>query len=249
MSYDANLLGIGSSPYQGDVGYVGIRVPSIPTVDQAHRYFFRLLGIQVMNNRVLIVRGLRQLLTIGAIVKVPDSNCVGVDVELEVTSPAWHFMDGNVSWHLRWENDFQSRLSVFDPNQLPGTSPCMSGLDPALMYNPPLTPYVPIGAGVPPGVSVDALGTWHDMRFPWDETHWELSIPLKGPGTLVFYASVHQTNSATRCPILIPAPAIGGLGALRPEDQFVAAYEQSGQNVTYSRIGGALTVELFPCCA
>lgn len=250
QSFDRDILGIGSSPYQGDVGYLGVRVPNPPTVDQSHRYLIRLLGIQVANNRVMAVRGFRQLVTIGGVPPSRTPDCLGVPLELAVTSPFWHFVDGNISWHLRWENDFQTRLRVFDANQQPGTSPSMDGLDPVLLYTPttppfPASPYVPPGAGIPPGVSVDALGTWHDIRNPWDHPDWELDIPLRGPGTLVMYASVHQTNPDTRCPIFIPTR---GFDALSPEDQFVATLENDDIDVSYQRVAGALTVELFPCC-
>jgi hypothetical protein len=249
QSFDRDLLGVGSSPYLGDAGYLGIRVPQVPTIDQQHRYLFRLVAIQVANNRALIVKGLRQYLSIGAFGEA-GTDCVPVLSELEVTSPAWHFADGNVSWHLRYENDTQSRLHVIDPAQQPGTSPSLEGTDPVLLYTPtsppfPASPYVPPGAGIPPPFAVDALGTWHDLRFPWDETHWEMSIPLRGPGTLVFYASVHQTDPEERCPIFVPT---AGIDVLSPEDQFVAAFEADEIDVMYQRVAGALTVELFPCC-
>lgn len=245
QSFDRDLLGVGSSPYLGDAGYLGIRVPDPPTVDQSHRYLFRLLAISVANNRALSVKGLRQLVTIGAVPSQRQPGCPGVPVELAVTSPFWHFVDGNVSWHLRWENEIQARLHAIDPAQQPGTSPSLEGTDSVLLYAPPFPPYTPPGAGIPPGFAVDALGTWHDLRFPWDETHWGLDIPLRGPGTLVFYASVHQTNPETRCPINPPS---SGLDVLSPEDQFVAAFEADDVDVTYFRVAGALTVEIFPCC-
>lgn len=249
QAFDRDMLGVGSSPYFGDAGNVGLRVPNTPTVDQRHRYLFRLLGIQVANNRALLVRGLRQMLTIGGYPATGGRAPVGSatpPVELEVTSPGWHFVDGNVSWHLRVENDFQTRLHVVDSAQQPGTSPSLEGLDPALIYTAPITgAYNPPGAGIPPGRDVGELGTFHDVRFPWGQTDWELSIPLiRGPGTVVFYASVHQTNPATRPATYSPA---GGFG-LRPEDQFVATLERDAIGAFYQRVAGALTVELFPCC-
>jgi len=250
-AWDPDFLGIGSSPYEGDVGYTGIRVPAQPTVDQAHRYLYRLVGIEIPGGRMIVVRGVRQYVSLRTPGIAPPAG-VQVPLEFDVESPFWHFIDGNVSWHLRWEANLQTRLNVFDRNQLPGTSPSLAGLDSALLYVPPLFPpvhfgpdYVPPGAGIPPGKNVFQLGTWHDLRYPWTNTDWDMSLPIHGPGRLVFYASVHQTNSATRPAIAVP-PA--GIGVLRPEDQFVSAFESAETPVFYGRVAGALSVELFPCC-
>jgi len=130
---------------------------------------------------------------------------------------------------------------------LAGASPSTAGLDSALLYVPPLLAptYTPPGAGIPPGKSVFQLGTWHDLRYPWHDTHWDMSLPVHGPGRLVLYASVHQTDSDTRPRITIPT---AGIEVLRPEDQFVSAFESQDVTVFYGRVAGALTVELFPCC-
>lgn len=242
QSFDADMLGVGSSPWRGDVASLGLVVPTVATPDQTRRYLFRLLAAEIPNGKAMIIRGIRQLATIRAFGRAAV-DCVAVPFELEVTSPGWHFFDGNISWHLRWEPNLYSPESVFDPaGPPPALSPSMSGTDSALLYIPPSLPYFPPGAGIPPGADVEFLGTWRDMRFPWTSTDWTLAIPLVGPGILRYYASVHQTNAATRCPL-------GPIGATvgRPEDRFVAAFQADGQ-VIYGRVAGALSLELFPWC-
>jgi hypothetical protein len=240
-SFDPDLLGVGSSPWQGDASSIGIRVPTGPTRFQTERYWFRLLQVQIDKRRAIIIRGIWQYATIRASAQSSTPPCHGVPVELEVTSPGWHFQDANISWHLRLENHKFTPESIYDANQPNGASPSVSGQDAALLYVPPFLPYRPPGAGLPPGAAVDFLGTWRDLRYQ-DPSSNELAIAVLGPGRLTFYASVHQTNPIERCPIIVP-PGVG-----RPEDQFVAAYEALGVPVTYGRVAGGLAVELFPCC-
>lgn len=246
-SFDEDLLGVGSTPWPGDTSALGLRVPQLPTVDQSHRYLFRLCGIDIGINKAMRILGIWQY---ASLVANPPSRaplpCQPIPLELEITSRNWKFIDGNISWHLRWEPNQYSEESVFDAAQLPGTSPTMNGLDSALLYLPPALPYTPPGAGIPPGTDVDYLGTWREMRYQDTQSH-ELSIPVFGPGRIVFYASVHQTDPDTRCPIY-PVP----IGIGRPEDQWLAFWESEAEDesvdVWYGRVAGGLAVEIFPCC-
>lgn len=243
QSFDPDLLGIGSTPWLGDSSALGVRVPDNATRSQAERYLIRLLQVEIDKKRAIVIRGIWQYATIRTVPQSRSTECGPVPVELEITSPGWHFQDGNISWHLRYEPHRFSPESVNDPAQPDGASPSMSGQDAALLYVPPFLPYTPPGAGIPPGADVDLLGTWRDMRY-LDPTARELSIPVLGPGRVTFYASVHQTNAVTRCGLNIPA----GVG--RPEDQFVSAFEEldTPLPVVYGRVAGGLAVELFPCC-
>lgn len=255
-SSDSDFDGIGSSPVLGDISETGIRVPAAFTVDQRHRYLFRLCGAEIPAGKMLIVRGLRQLVTLRA-----EYNITGEAVpapplgtfafEREVTSPLWHFVDGNVSFHLKYTTQIQSVRSTFDPLQLPGTSPNMFGVDTSFMYTPNplgpfLGPYNPPGAGIPPGRDVDFLGTLRDLRYPWDNTDWSLSVPCYGPGVVTLWASVHQTNPATRIapPQQVPpAPWTDPIAdAYRPEDLFLIQHP----TCKYGRVGGALLLDLYP---
>jgi len=255
-SVDSDYQGIGASPVPGDYSTTGVRVPAAPTIDQNHRYLIRLCGAEIPGGAGLVVRGIRQAVTLRAeYARLSEQGLpAGTFVfEKEVTSPWWHFMDGNVSFHLKWTQQVQSRRSVYDPRQLPGASPSTWGVDSALIYTPnPLGlfvgPYVPPGAGVPPGRDVDWLGTLRELRYPWDNTDWDLSVPVIGPGVVTLWASVYQTNTATRIPppqLTPPAPFTDPLQcALRPEDQFLIQHP----TCKYGRVAGALLLELFPCC-
>lgn len=255
-SVDSDLQGIGATPYPGDFSSTGVRVPAAATIDQSHRYLIRLCGAEVPAGKAMIVRGIRQAVTIREdYVKLSE---VGIPVgtfvfEREVVSPWWRFMDGNVSFHLKWMQEVQSVRNVFDPLQLPGTSPSMFGVDSALLYTPnPLGPfigpYVPPGAGIPPGRDVDFLGTIRELRYPWSNTDWDLNVPVVGPGVVVLWASVYQTNPTTRIAmpqLTPPAPFTDPVTCgLRPEDQFLLQHPQA----IYGRVAGALLLDLFPCC-
>jgi hypothetical protein len=245
---DPDLLGVGSSPYLGDYSYTGVRVPRTPTVDQSHRYLFRLCGIEIPSGSEIVIHGLRQLVTLRSEYASGDLTYA---LEFEQVSPFWHFIDGDVSWHLRHHTNIFAAQS--DAAQLPSTSPGLrGGFDTSLLYTPPLAPtYVPPSAGIPPGIDVDgSLGTFRDIRFEWDLADWTLSTTVSGPGYVVFYASVHQTDPATR--VQVPTTIVD-VGALRPEDRFLLATraapnpdEEAIETAIYGRVAGAMTVELFP---
>lgn len=235
-SYDEDLLMIGSSPWQGDVGYTGVSVPSGATTSLTNRYLFRLCGVQIPLDHTLYVVGIRQLVTLRALL---ESGSAHYPSELEVTSTLWRFIDGNVSYHLRWHPSLQDARKS-DPNQAPGTDPDMRGLDTALLYSPPPAAfYSAPGSGIPPGRDVFGLGTWHDLRFPWSNTSWDMRLPVNGPGVLVLYASVRQTDPNTR-PVLPPPD---DLRVIRPEEAFLLEYPTTA---VYGRVAGALAVELQP---
>lgn len=232
-SYDEDMLMIGSSPWLGDVGGTGVAVPSGATTSISNRYLFRLCGVQIPDRSSLHVVGIRQLVTLRALI---ESGSASYPAEREVTSPLWRFADGNVSFHLRWHQALQdARKYGVAPL---GTDPNMRGLDTSLLFDPSGPFYTAPGNGVPPGRDVWGLGTWRDMRFPWKSTSWDMRIPVRGPGVLVLYASVRQTDPTTR-PVLPPPD---DLDAIRPEDRFLLEYPTA----VYGRIAGALAVELIP---
>lgn len=233
-AFDENLLMIGSSPWLGDVGNTGVAVPSGATDELSNRYLFRLCGIEVPDRHSLHVVGVRQLAVLQALI---ESGSASFPSQLEVTSPLWSFADGNVSFHLRFHQNLQDARK-YDAVQAPGTDPGMRGLDTALLYDPAGPFYTAPGAGIPPGKDVAWLGTWRDQRFPWANTSWDMRIPVYGPGALVLYASVRQTDPYTR-PVMPPPD---DLGAVRPEDRFLLEYPTA----VYGRIAGALAVELLP---
>lgn len=234
---DADSFGVGTSPYLGDTGQTGVAVPSVPTEDPTKRYLIRLAGVDVPSTRAIRLVSLRQMIELRSETEEEDET-ISV-AKIQQVSPFWHFTDGNVSWHLRWETNRYARRRS-SASQQPGTSPEFFGLGAALIYQVNLADsYTPLNAGIPPGAGVDSLGTWHDIRFPWHNSQPQISSVLYGPGRLVFYASVKQTRPDTRPAIPSVDPSV-----LSPEDRFVLAFP----NAQYGRVGGAITVELFPEC-
>lgn len=235
---DEDFLAVGSTPWPGDYAGTALTVPSAPTTNQFDRYLFRLAAVEIPSGASIVVRGLRMAVELVA----PYTTDAGTfPLYLEQESPFWHFSDGNVSWHLRHQQNLFR--NVFDPAQAPGTSPTLRGTQPARLYQlggPAASP----GSGIPPGVDVEGLGTMRDLRYPWKNTDWTLEVPVGGPGIVALYCSVKQTNPETRP----QTPVVAG-DSLRREDRFVLQTRQAGVEVArYGRVAGALLVEMFPCC-
>lgn len=237
VTSDDDLNGIGGHPAVGDLGSTGIRVPLAPTTSPSTRYLARLCGIEIPSGYAIIVQGLRQAATIRT---QTTENGIPLVLEREIDSPLWRFLDGNISWHLRHEENLYSR-HVSDPAQTPGTDPTMLGLAPALLYVPPLVPYVPPNGGLPPGGAINGLGSWRDIRFPWTSTDWGMSEIVRGPGRVVMYASVRQTN-----PSALVRPLYPDVEGMRPEDRFVSNFQLTA---VYGRVAGSIIFNIMPCCA
>lgn len=237
------LTGVGGSPHVGDIGAPGVVVPEAATAGQDDRYLIRLCGVEIPSGYGVVIRGLRQAITLKACAIISDAteteSATNRVFELDQTSPFWTFPDGNVSWHLMHMTGLNSPRG-FDPAQPPGQTPQLRGtaMDSALVYSPAALPlYTPLGAGLPPGVPVANLGTFRDLRYFWNQVNWTLSIPVWGPGQLLFFASVKQTDPATRG--AYPAAP----NSIRAEDQFARDFSDA----VYGRVAGALAVEMFPC--
>lgn len=228
-AFDPDLTGIGSTPWSGDQASTGLQVPVAPTTGPTNRYLFRLCGVEIPIGYAITIRLLRQAATIR---QTDILNGEPRIIEQDITSPFWHFQDGNISWHLRLQKQ-QFAPKGFDAAQIAGTSPEMRALDSALLYRPPLVPYSALGSGQPPGTSVGDMGTFRDIRFPWQNNSLSLSTLVKGPGAVVFYASVFQTNPDIR-PLY---PAVLGM---RPEDQFLGNFPRA----VYGRVAGAMVFEI-----
>jgi hypothetical protein len=253
-SLDADLTGIGGSPYRGDLGATGVVIPSEATTGQDNRYLARLAVVTIPSGSAVVIRGLMQVATIRAL--VPTSVDISgeavagptIPFEREVVSPFWKFPNGNISWHLRWKQT-KAAADVHDPAQVAGTSPKIDGMDAALLYSQ-LVPYVTLRGGIPPGRAVGDLGTFRDMRWPWGNTDWGLNHLIMGPGQVALYASVFQPDRS----IWTVENSDGTEGTItltsnegmRPEDQFLANFGPA--NVFYGRVAGAIIYEPFPCC-
>lgn len=234
---DDDLLGIGGTPWSGDFSGTGLLVPTAATNGGPRdRYLLRLCGVEIPPGAAISIKGIKQLATIRhteIINEVPIVN------EREVVSPNWRFLDGNISWHLRLQPQ-QFAPERIDPAQLAGESPSMRQLDTSLLYlvSPAAGDYVPPNGAEPPGTGITDLGTWRDMRFPWDnDAEWNMDLYITGPGAVVFYASVLQTDPNGRPPY----PDATGM---RPEDQFVSNFPTA----VYGHVAGAMIFEMMPCC-
>lgn len=231
---DPDGTGVGTSPYLGDIGSPGIRVPTAPTTTQTNRYLFRLCGVEIPPRRAISIRGLRQAATIRHVETV---NGVPLILERPVVTPFWRFLDGNISWHLRLQQQqFAPKANV--AFQIPGTDPTMRNLDSALLYTAPApVPYTALNAGRPPGTAIQDMGTFHDIRYPWDDDNWTMDMYIRGPGAVVFYASVHQTDPVGR-------PLYPSVSGMTPEDLFLSNF----RDARYGRVAGGMIFELLPCC-
>ncbi len=243
VGFDPDLAGIGSTACCGDQSMTGVAVPAAPTTECLNRYLIRLAAAVVPRDFGLAVVGLRQAVLLRA--EVPNEDGSISPFELEVTSPFWRFPDGNVTFHLAWKQD-QCGPLICDPDQQPATSPDVDCLDSGLLYVPPFIdgagfPYVALNGGIAPGDGVVDLSAMRDLRYPWQHPDWTLSELQIGPGVVVLYASVWQTDPAKRpaCNLTDAQVAV-----LRPEDQFVCRFPQA----RYGRVAGSIVYELFPCC-
>jgi hypothetical protein len=239
---DLAYTGIGSSPMAGDINGAGIVIPDTRTPNRSRRYLMRLCGVNVNEGARVIVRSIRQLLTIGAVTESNQPG-VGYPYELAVTSPVWRFVDGNVSWHLRKVNP---KVPEAGPRQFNDVAPLVTPYS-ASQYGISSTiltrdgaggAYVPLNGADAYGDPVAGLGTFYDMRYPWPNSTEpaDLGIEVSGACDLVIFASVYQTDPTTR---IVPAVA-PNLLTIGPEDRFLAAFP----NARYHRIGAEMVVDI-----
>ncbi len=263
FGFDPVLCGLGSDPY-GSLAGPRLRVPTLPTSAQGTRYLFQLCTMPLPRWPVRLV-GVRQWLELGL------NTTVGGGLPYILTklvgragagNPFWRFSDANVSWHVRLVRQIP-QIPYAGQNVLTCDSFVWrwSGT-PALVFESAtfaaanlngrghpdnyvaLTGYVPPYGGAPLGEPVSNLGNFSDVRFPGDDpTRCAIDpIELEGPGYLVFYASLWQTNPGggeiAGRPVLT-VPGSFPVDPELPEDGFVADWPKA----VYWGIGGALVVE------
>jgi hypothetical protein len=257
VGIDEALQGISSDPFGSAYSSsVGLRVPafvppkSTPPLPP-NRYLFLLASRGVGEREKMIVRGWRQYVTIG--ISVPaDVSVPSRPVELEVSTPGFRFPDGNISWHLVREPP-QGDL----PLQRPGTDLAnfsfVDSSGPALLYQTAvfsaatgfymlnLTAYTPPLNRQSTWEPIAGLGNVHDLRTQWRDAHaWDsLHAVVEGPCRVSLYASVLQTNPATRPQPTLPA----GFFAPPPEESFIAEMQGEEDGVKYWRVAGAIICE------
>ena len=275
---DDGLLGFSGSPWlqnaypQGP----GLRIPTIFPLFAADdgpstrpRFLF-CLATRVLRNRT-ILRGIRQGLTIG----VDANHNLGGGasdlperpIELDVTTPSFRFVDGNVSWHLVIEKNARLTNSGNNGNPRPLTNASnwiyLHADGPAMLYQSFTNSVVAPGTGAPiiytrgltayrpPDLTVnwsalDAdLLSFYDIRYPWKNASTpavNLDIEIAAHGRVSLYASVLQTNPNKRTSTTIAATGNP------PEEAFIAAYTAAVGDIgtdgpTYWRVFGSLIFE------
>jgi hypothetical protein len=268
---DEALQGVTSDPFASSANstYTGLRIPAAFSGDgptSQPRYLFNLASLTFTGGVKLL--GIRQLLTLG--VDANEGTPPEWPTEMWVKTPTFRFVDGNVCWMLVREMNpqrTQSKPITDTQNWVKGQSdsPAMlyqtftnTNVTPSgapVQYSQGLTAYSP-----PPfqGLAqqfegVAGLGNFHDLRFPWDSARaWEAfgpdGVDLEGNGRLTLYASVQQTNPATRnAPTLLPTSLSSNAC---PEECFIKDFTTTVASVqlgpNYWRIGGSLLVEVNP---
>lgn len=238
---DASLQLVFSDP-SGALTQLGIAIPKAVPTDSAtaweNRYLIQLVSVSFAEGERARLVGMRQRLLIGQLL----GSTPAVPVYTDVKTPDWHFTDGNVSWHLR-------RLSLEDtfvPNVNNAAEQMFrtSG-GPALLFEQdPVTGYTPPNGGKPPGNAViPEFGTFHDLRFPWqDDEAWDsLDVEIEGPCRIVLYVSVRQSDPVTRPSLNLNQEGLStdAINVILPEERFI----QSFTNAIYTRVAGSLIFE------
>lgn len=250
VGIDEALQGLSTDPFGSAFPTtVGLRIPAFIN-SPSTRYLFLLATRQVANKEVVRVRGIRQYLTIGASaaasVSIPTR-----PVEFEVVTPSFRFPDGNVSWHLvreppqlvdlqRPNTDLPSfAFADADQSALLYQSYVQSAATGFYMLN--LTAYMPPLGRLSTWEPIANLGNFHDIRFEWRGDHaWgALDEYVAGPCRVSFYASVLQTNPATRPLAVFVNPLPPG----PPEELFINSMSTESFSVSYWRVAGSLIFE------
>lgn len=250
---DDALQGRGGSPYKGK-NWIGLRVPA-HIVDDETRYLFMLASFSISYGQNARIVGFRQGWSLGLKQTLPGDAVRYV--EQMVSDPWFKLPDGNISWHLRQmaiDHPKASGLSRGANVIPPIANLAFKQSDtPALLYQSAtvasgfytdLTDYVPPNLGRPWGEALAPnLHTFYDLKTEWRDSHaWSaLDIPVTGPAKVQLFASVLQTDPATRTAIDLPvAPDPILEGGLSPEEQFLINFPDA----IIWRVAGALAVEL-----
>lgn len=243
---DARTM-VGSSAFQNDPSSTGLTIPKTPSALN-NPFLFQLCGITITSYEAIRIRGLRTYVDIRGIANQLDQggNIIGTyPLVMPVTSPLWSFTDGFASYHLRFNrgpNQTQGGRSFGRPNITNNIGSTGS----ALIYQGAVPNPYTIGRMV--GDPIGSLGTVRDQRFAWNaqSAMEDVDYVVEGPGTLVLYAAVKQTNPATRSQLQLP-PGFD-LGSLGPEDRAVYSWSQLPNLVApglqYGRIMGSIVGEL-----
>lgn len=260
QGFDPAVAGVGGDG-TGVQNVVGLRVPTLATSTPANRYLFVCAAKRLARKECVRVVGVRPLVEIG----VDTNNGVPpiYAVTKQVTTPDWHFADtGPVCFSLRVHRFMPSwkPSNVLDTDSF---AQSWTGGSPGLVYQTATFPaknldihghpddYVALSSYTPPwsgmalGQPLAGFGDMREVRPYSDQTKQSLDpVTARGPGWLILWASVQQTNPEPRPTITLPTamPLNPGI----PEEGFVSTFPFTAgvcPGAVYWRVGGALVIE------
>ena len=260
---DEALQGLTSDPVGLNLPQAtGLRIPPVlpgyTTPLAQPRYLFCLATRTIASGKTRLM-DVRQYVTLG--VDANSGTPPERPVEMPVVTPSFHFPDGNISWHVVTERLGQ-RSTVMQKTDAAGWQ-YLSTDGSAMLYksfvNSSVTPtgapnfyfqgltqYTPPELGQS-WLDVNGLLTMHEIRFPWYGRQWgSVDSIIEGTARISLYASVLQTNPATRTPLVPPSPWLSSSST--PEEAFVVDWTVTSevaptQGPIYWRIAGSLVFE------
>jgi hypothetical protein len=257
IGLDSMSQGVSTNPFGGLPNCAGLRVPMLAS---PNRYLF-LLSTHRVQYPGCLVHKLRQLATL---ICYFTSAGVTSFIEVDLTSVFFQFPDGNISWHLVLEPD--TTIIQRSPLEAPSFAYYISDT-PALLfdtgtwaagffdvltgaplfYDQGMLTYAPPTDVPNRWLPVPGYGDRSDIFCPWRSdtpVAVQVPVPMDSNYRISLYASVLQTNPATR-----PIPS--GAGANQgPDWGFIDQFPAGGgeespavSGVVYGRVGGAMLVE------
>ena len=265
---DEYTQGILSDP-SGSVNGMALRVPGLSTVASAKeaelssavfdRYLFALCSVQIGHARRRLV-GLGQYATIGYLItKDVEDQSKSRSIECQVITPSFRFDSGNLSWHLTVHSEINRPIGALNADSFSYLFAPMSLVYQAATFNAAnlnvygrpdyyttLTSYTPPNNGFPYGSAlIPALGTFYDIRFPWNygDCLGNMDFEVEGPCTVTFWCSVCQRDTSNEIRATSPNddPLETGWGG--PEETFL----QNFPDAIYWRVGGRMIWEDAEC--
>lgn len=263
--WDPAFQGFASGP-DGRALFHGLRIPLATTVSllktgdgtsigsTAQRYLFQLCTYKLAAGQCVNITSIKTGVTIGQDLASPTPPMY--PNEYLVSSPLWHFVDGDVIFGLRMirnppalepsGNKLTSNSLAYRWSEAPALIWEVSGFPAANLDaagNPDnylsINKYTAPFAGGFPGTALGELGTIRGNFFPYTAGNTAQSIApigVEGPGAIVLYASVWQTAPLSR------ATQPAGFAAdpvLQPEESYI------GKNTSaqYWRVLGSVGLE------
>ena len=230
VGYDPDKAGMASSGY-GEVASHNLFVPQEGTGDEPNeRLVFRLAARFIPPCECCRLISIRQRLTLGAVRN-------GRVFEIPIETEGWQPPNWTMAWHLRLvTGETIAVLTNPASSQAPSTSTSLFDVDSVQIFVPGST-LAPAGA-IPPGEGISDLGTFYDVRFPWNHPHSCLDVPVKGPALVVLYATLSVPTEP-----LEPVEIDFDPGVLVPEDQFLLQFPDAKPR----HIAGALCFSCEMC--